>query len=303
MRTVASLALIALFSVVISLGQSPMFIQDVSWSADGRYLVFTGMHDIDRQKNTLKSDIFVIQTDGTGLKRITSDATNEFYTSWSKARVYFSSEKPGTKDSDIFSAKPDGTDVKKLTNGPGKNATPAATRNGKLVAFVSTRDTEKYQIYVMDRDGSGLRRLTTDNSVGYFNPQFSPDGKRIVYYAEKGDGLDQIWVMNADGSDQKLLTNNIGHNIFPSWSQDGKHIVFSSSKRDKNSEGSYVDGSYLYIMNSDGTGLKKIGDIKSFFARPSPDGKRIAYISGRFPTTNIFIANIDGSSPVQITKQ
>ena len=141
-----------------------------------------------------------------------------------------------------------------------------------------------------------------DPATGYYNPQFSPDGKLIVYYSEKGDGMDQIWIMNADGSNQKLLTGGIGHNIFPGWSADGKRIIFSSSKRDKNDAGSYVEGSYLYVMNSVGSGLSKLGNINSFFARFSPDGKKIAYVSGKFPATAIYVANADGTAAVKITK-
>jgi Tol biopolymer transport system component len=281
---------------------SSMFIQDVSWSNDGKYLAFTGMHDFDQQAHTFKADIYVIRTDGSDMRMISRGDRNEFYTAWAKGRVAFSAEKPGTKDSDIFIANSDGSDLRQVTKGPGKNTTPSISKDGKLIAFISTRDGAKHQIYVVNADGSNVTRLTKDDSIGYFNPQISADGKRIVYYAEKGDVLDQVWVMNSDGSNQTLLTGGIGHNIFPGWSADGKRIIFSSSKRDKNDGGSYVDGSYLYIMNSDGSGLTKLGDIKSFFARFSPDGKKIAYITGKFPNASIYISNADGSGAMQVTK-
>ncbi len=82
----------------------------------------------------------------------------------------------------------------------------------------------------MNIDGSNIKALTTDNTLAFYNPIWSPDGKKIVYYVEKGDNKDQIWTMNADGSDQKLLTNNIGHNFYPSWSADGKQIIFCSNR-------------------------------------------------------------------------
>jgi Tol biopolymer transport system component len=282
--------------------QNALFHQDVTWSSDGKYIAFCGMHDFDPASNTFKADIYVIRVDGSGMKRISSNDMNEFYTAWAKDRIYFGVETPGTKDSNIYSARWDGSDLKQVTNSKGKNATPAVTRDGKHIAFVSTRDNEKYQIYTANADGSDTKRLTTDPAIGYFNPQFSPNGKRIVYYAEKGDGKDQVWVMNADGSNATLLTNNIGHNIFPGWSADGKEIIFASSKRDQRSDGSYVDGSYLYVMKADGSDLRKLGNIQSFFGRFSPDGKLIAYVSGKFPSTNIFLANADGSAPKQITK-
>ncbi len=298
------IALVSLFlgSFCVAAQTGGMFHQDISWSPDGKYVAFTGMYDFDRQKNTFKANIYTIRSDGSDLKKLTSDEKNEFYTSWAKGRIAFSSEIPGTRDSDIYTMDADGSNLRQLTKGPGKNSTPSFSRDGKKVAFVSTRDGGKYQIYVMSSDGSQLKRLTSDPNIGYFNPQFSRDGKRVVYYAEKGDQKDQIWTMNADGSNQKLLTVNVGHNIFPSWSRDGKKIIFSSSRREMDTTSSYVDGSYLYVMNADGSSLAKLGNIKSYFARFSPDGKKIAYISGKFPETAIFIANADGSGAIQVTE-
>jgi TolB protein len=279
-----------------------MFHQDVSWSPDGKYLAFTGLHDFDQKSNSLKADIYVVRADGSDFRKISGDEKNELYTSWAKDRIVFSAGTPGTKSSDIYSARPDGSDIKQITKGPGQNSTPSISRDGKRIVFASTRDGEKYQLYTMNSDGSHLTRLTNDAAVGYFNPQWSPDGKRMVYYSDKGDGKDQIWVMNSDGSNNTLLTAGVGHNIYPGWSPDGKKIIFSSSKRDTDSSGSFVDGSFLYTMNADGSALAKLKDIKSFFARFSPDGKKIAYVSGRFPATSIYIANADGSAATKVTK-
>ena len=55
-------------------------------------------------------------------------------------------------------------------------------------------------------------------------------------------------------------------------------------------------------MNADGSGVTRLGNINSFFARFSPDGKKIAFIMGKFPNTGIYIADADGSNPVKITK-
>lgn len=301
----AKFVIFLIFVLITAAGvpaQVAMFHQDISWSPDGKYIAFTGTRDFDRATNKFKVDIYVIRVDGSDLQRISGDETNEYYTSWAKDRIAFSSEVPGSKHSDIFTVSPDGADIRQITKSPGYNGTPSISRDGKRIVFASTRDGAKYQLYVMNANGSNITRLTNAPTIAYFNPQFSPEGKRVVYYSEKGDGKDQIWVMRSDGSNKTLLTANIGHNIFPGWSPDGSKIIFSSSKRDADTSGSYIDGSFLYTMNADGTGLKKLGNIKSFFARFSPDGKKIAYISGRFPETQIYIANADGSGALQITR-
>ncbi|HEV7644379.1 MAG TPA: hypothetical protein VGO50_10590 [Pyrinomonadaceae bacterium] len=286
-------------------GSGAMFHQQIEWSPDGKSLVFTGMRDFDQKTNDFKTDIYIVKTDGSGLTKITGDGKNEFYAAWNRDgnSVVFNADDKADKSSDIFFAKKDGSGLFQLTKAAGKNTAPSVSPDGKRIAFVSTRDGEKYQIYAMDAYGQNVKRLTNDPKVGFFNPVWSPDGKKLTYYTEKGDRRDQVWVMNADGSNQLLLTANIGHNIFPSWSADGKRILFSSSNREVNGSGSFIDGSFLYTMNADGTGLTRLpANINSFFARFSPDGKKIAFIMGRFPSTHIYIADADGSDPVQITK-
>lgn len=300
-RSIALLACVICVAYA-SFGQSPMFHQDVSWSPDGKYIAFTGMYGFDENRRNFKADVFVMRTDGSDLRKISGDEKNDFYTSWAKGRVAFSAGVQGTKVFDIYTVNPDGSDLRQVTKDAGRNSTPALSRDGKRIVFVSTRDSEKSQIYVMNADGSNVTRVTTDSAVGYYNPQWSPDGKRIVFYSEKGDNKDQVWVMNADGSNKTLLTADVGHNIFPGWSGDGKKIIFSSSKREADASGSYIDGSFLYTVNADGSALTKLGNIKSFFARFSPDGKKVAYISGKFPETAIYIANADGSGAMKVTK-
>jgi TolB protein len=305
MKKIIFVIVILIFGILAAAAQdappTPLFYQSVAWSPDGKYLTATVMYDLNQKDKKMKADIYTMRADGSDLKKITGDERNEFYSSWAKKRIVFSSGVLGAKESDIFTVNESGSNLTQLTKNAMRNSTPAFSRDGKRIVFISTRDGDKYQIYTMNADGSNVTRLTKDSTVAYFNPVFSPDGKRIVYYAEKGDNKDQIWTMNADGSNQILLTGGIGHNIFPAFSPDGKRIIFSSSKREAKEDGSFVDGSYVYTMNIDGSNLTKI-NINSFYARFSRDGKKIAYIAGKFPETAIYIANADGSGVVKITK-
>jgi TolB protein len=99
--------------------------------------------------------------------------------------------------------------------------------------------------------------------------------------------------MNADGTNPTLLTGNVAHNYYPSWSADGKQIIFCSNRDGEDQ--------VIYSMNADGSGVRRLLKSNSFYAKYSPDGKRIAFISGKFPNTNIFIADRDGANEVNVT--
>ena len=296
--TALIISLLLLVTGSLAQDSTPLYYQAVEWSPDGKHLTFTAMRDMNQKDRPMRAEIFVVRADGSDMRKVSGAELNGFYSSWGKDRIVFSGGKPGGRDSEVYIANADGSNLTQVTKaGTGRNSTPAISGDGRRIVFISNRDGDKYQVYVMNTDGSAQMRLTKDDTTAFYNPVFSHDGKKIVYYAEKGDRKDQIWVMNADGSDQTLLTGGIGHNIFPAFSNDGKRIIFASSGREAG-----VDGSFIYTMNADGSNLTKIGSTPSYFARYSPDGKRIAYVAGKFPESAIYIANADGSGAVRVTK-
>ena len=135
---------------------------------------------------------------------------------------------------------------------------PIFPSKGKIV-FVSNRDGDE-QIYVMDADGSNAIKLTdvhdeegnptsaaphqTSTAHGEFNlyPDWSPDGTKIAFVSTR-DGNNEIYVMNADGSNPTNLTNHSASDLFPIWSPDGTKIAFVSG-RDGNAE--------IYVIDADG---------------------------------------------------
>lgn len=210
---------------------------------------------------------------------------------------------------DIFSAAPDGSNLKQVTKTPGYDAESVISPDGKKIVFTSIRDGD-LDIYTMDLDGKNVKRLT--NEIGYDGgPFWSYDSEWIVFRAHhpktEKDIADyksllkenlirptalEIWVMKADGSGKRQLTNNGKANFAPYFFPDGKRVIFASNVNDP--KGRDFD---LYTIHIDGTGLERITFNPSFDGFPmfSPDGKKLVFASNRnFKAegeTNVFIAD------------
>jgi Tol biopolymer transport system component len=294
------------------------------FSADGKQLIFQATRE-----GQGCDQIYTMNVDGSNVKMISNGEgrTTCSYFFPENKRVLYSSTHLGDKKCpprpdfsrgyvwavyptyDVFTANADGSNVKQLTSTPGYDAETTITLDGKRLVFTSMRDGD-LDIYTMDADGKNVRRLT--NELGYDGgPFWSYDGKQIVYRAhhpktdkDKAEYMSllkdnlirptvlEIFVMNADGSNKRQVTNNGKANFGPYFFPDGKRIIFSSNLDDAG--GRNFD---LYKINVDGSGLERITFNQTFDGFPmfSPDGKKLVFASNRNAAkpgdTNIFIAD------------
>ncbi|HEX8071281.1 MAG TPA: LpqB family beta-propeller domain-containing protein [Pyrinomonadaceae bacterium] len=263
-----------------------VFYQDVSWSPDGRRFACT-------MKRGESWDIYTMRADGAQPARLTTPPGKNFYTAWSPdgRRLAFGARRDGDK-TDIYTMNADGSRVVRLTHDAGNNATPAWSPDGRRIAFISDRDGGGYQLYVMRADGTAQTRLLNDDAR-HFNPQWSPDGRRLVYYTERGDQQDQVFVVNADGTHPLRVTGGTGHNIFPAWSPDGARLLFTA-RRDGATE------FQMYTVRADGSDLRRLAAQPAFFARFAPDGRRVAFIAGKYPANAVYVMRADGTQITQL---
>jgi Tol biopolymer transport system component len=177
------------------------------------------------------------------------------------------------------------------TDKSNANFTISAAANTGRIAFYSDRD-GNYEIYIMNPDGSGQKRLT-NNPAADFNPALSPDGSKIAFVSDR-DIYFEIFVMNANGTGLIHLTDNAVYDVSPAWSPDGTKIAFVSF-RDGNEE--------IYIMNANGSGQTRLTNNPAADYDPawSPDGTKIAFSSGRNGNSQIYVMKANGVGQTRLT--
>jgi WD40 repeat protein len=111
--------------------------------------------------------------------------------------------------------------------GPASDYWPRFSPDGTKIAFGSNRD-QDFEIYEMNRDGTGQRRLTHSAGID-MRPVYSPDGQSICFTSNR-DGNYEIYVMRADGSQIERVTTNSERDDFAIWSPDGKSLVYVSER-------------------------------------------------------------------------
>jgi len=121
--------------------------------------------------------------------------------------------------------------------------------------------------------------------------------KGTIAFHSSRDGDFEIFVMNADGSEETQLTHNTSHEFDPTWSHNGKLIGFTSFAADFSGDGE------IFVMNADGTGITQLTDNAAHDFGPiwSPNGKQIVFTSNRDGADDIYVMNADGSGVTRLT--
>jgi Tol biopolymer transport system component len=225
------------------------------WSPDGERVAFHSRAAGD-------TDIYVADIDTGNVVKLTGNPHREAWPSWSPdgsqlvfERIYSQSRR------DLFVIGAGGGDETRLTDREGHDESASFSADGHRVVFVSDRDAPpgacddgqdpsecNLEIYVMDSDGSGPKRLTNTEAVEGF-PRWSPGGTQILFHTNRDSGDWEVFVMNSDGSVPTNLSESPGMDGHACWSPDGRRIAFESVR------GGRVQ---LYHMASDGSDVTAI---------------------------------------------
>jgi TolB protein len=202
------------------------------WSPSGEQVMFASTRG-DTE------DIYVVNFDGTGERRLTQHAASDSHPKWSPdgRRVVFCSTRGDGENDDIFVMNIDGTDVRRLTdNGLTWDTFPSFSPDGRKILFrqlyrirldlgITAINSE---IMLMNTDGSGLTNLSRD---AWFDgwPSWSPDGRRIAFSSNRSD-VYQIYVMDADGRNVQVVAPSPYVQVRPQWAPDGRWVIFNQER-------------------------------------------------------------------------
>jgi TolB protein len=220
-----------------------------TWSHDGRRIAFL------RGRQPYYNTLYVVNADGSGLRRLTLRVPEGTPQTTGRPRggqlvwspdgrtIYFGR----------YLVRTDGSGARRLPHIP---LTAVWSPDGRRIAFAGRGARPKSgpccysshsDIYVMNADGSGTRKLT-HNARYNAEPAWSPDGRKIAFRSTRNGNRD-IYVMNADGSGKRNLTRHPARDGSPSWSPDGRRIAFVSNREGR------LDA---HVMNADGSGQRSL---------------------------------------------
>jgi Tol biopolymer transport system component len=210
---------------------------------------------------------------------------------------------PGDSDL-VFSANRDGNlEIYLLTAGaeewinltrhPAADNWPVWSPDGRRIAFQSRRN-GKFDIFVMAADGTHLHQLTDHPEHDYL-PAWTPDGSRITFTSWRSEPGDEsrsnhVYIMNADGSDQRrLLPQSPGTSAPVQWAPGGEHMVRTQKRGEQ--------GADVFLADARGLALVQLTDEMAHDGSPafSPDGARIAFHADRGDSSSLEVISIDGS--------
>ncbi len=219
----------------------------------------------------------------------------------------------GFTDEEIALIGVDGSDNAILTAERGFSLAAAWSPDGRRIAFTSNRSAPPgtqepllySELYVMDADGSHVRRITRNVGLIDFQPAWSPDGRQIV--VARGPGIKpppgqlaqptDLWIIDLASGRERQLTDSPGTwEWFADWSPDGRRIAFDGDQADPGNND-------VYTIRTDATDLQRLTSGPALDADPrySPDGQQVTFDSDRAGNPDIFVMRDNGTQVRQLT--
>ena len=247
-------------------------------------------------------EIYIMDADGENQIRLTRHPEEDKMPSWSPdgKKIAFVSMRNGGRNQ-IHVMDSNGENIRRITEG-AFDLNPAWSPDGRTIAYGGREmGEENRKIHLIAPDGTNRRRLAGDIQSWDMAAAWSPDSQRIAFLSSRGIWGNEIYVMDADGTNQRRLTRDGWDDRHPAWSPDGSKIAFSAS-------GGNI---FIVVMNTDGSDRKKLPEdmlngvpMANAYPAWSPDGSKIAYSAGKVGQIDgweIHLMNVDGKHLKRLT--
>ncbi|NJW53647.1 DPP IV N-terminal domain-containing protein [Salinimicrobium oceani] len=212
--------------------------------------------------------------------------------------IVFVTDRDG--NSEIYVMDIHGENLRNITNNDSLDFSPSWSPDGQSLYFYSKRDGNA-EIYSLKSGGADLTRLT-NHPASDILPELSPDGETIVFMSDRDSLSRNIYLMNKDGSNIRPLTKNRFYEESPSWSKEGREILFTRQLRDS-ADTSHAANGEIHIMDIKGENIRRLTRKTGYDsgARFSPNGKQIAFYGFNDKNWDLYIMNSDGTNLYNLT--
>ena len=285
-------------SPLYSKGAPPKTIQQQTINGGLPAVAPDGKHIAFSSNRNGSADLYVITADGSKETQLTNTPEHESFSSWTadSRQVNFSVLKDGT--SSIYTINLSGKNQRLITTVPGRS--PVLSPDGKQLIY-ATGSWTKMALVLTGVHGGSTSQLNDGESIAW-NIHWSNDGKRFAFTG-KNDPKSElaVFVANADGTDKRQVSQvppEEGGAQWPVWSKDGRKLAVQVASRKQKS-------SHIWLVDmASGESNKLASHSEAYLDEtPSwfPDQKRIAFQSNRTGRMEVWVMNVDGTNPRQLT--
>jgi TolB protein len=246
-------------------------------------------------ENRQVKEVFIADYDGENQRQVTTNRSLNINSTWSPdgRSIAYASYRRGPPN--IFVANIFQGTGEELTKDTSNNFLPAFSPDGTRIAFTSTRDgSGNSEIYVMNRDGSNVRRLT-NHPAADTTPTWSPSGAQIAFTSDRSSGP-QIYIMNADGLGTPQRISPEAYADRPTWSPSPFNEIAYAARTGAGNDIKVIDLATREVRQltfSEGT-----NESPSW----APNGRHLAFMSTRAGKSQIFTIDRTGQNLRQITR-